>query len=124
MDTSEIAIITAVISIAGTIITNIIGKWLGRRFEAAQVHATEGDAAKDVADAVSALIKPMKETLEELRSENQKMRSRVVAMEDELSNMKLLMRRVNDAFNYLADATRESMPEKVDHAIKIKKGEV
>lgn len=124
MDVTETAIITAIISIGGTILTNIVGKYLGRKSEAAQIRAQEGDTAKDMTEAVSILINPMREELALLNKDNARLKSRIIAMEDEVANLKLDLRRSNDAFEYIIGVSRETFPEHVERAIKIRRGDL
>lgn len=124
MDVTETAVITAVISIGGTILTNAVGKYLGRKSEAAQIRAQEGDTAKDMTEAVSILINPMREELALLNKDNARLKSRIIAMEDEVDNLKLDLRRSNDAFEYIIGVSRETFPEHVERAIKIRRGDL
>lgn len=124
MDVTETAIITAIISIGGTILTNAVGKYLGRKSEAAQIRAQEGDTAKDMTEAVSILINPMREELALLNKDNARLKSRIIAMEDEVANLKLDLRRSNDAFEYIIGVSRETFPEHVERAIKIRRGDL
>lgn len=124
MDVTETAVITAVISIGGTILTNAVGKYLGRKSEAAQIRAQEGDTAKDMTEAVSILINPMREELALLNKDNARLKSRIIVMEDEVANLKLDLRRSNDAFEYIIGVSRETFPEHVERAIKIRRGDL
>ena len=124
MDVTETAVITAVISIGGTILTNAVGKYLGRKSEAAQIRAQEGDTAKDMTEAVSILINPMREELALLNKDNARLKSRIIAMEDEVADLKLDLRRSNDAFEYIIGVSRETFPEHVERAIKIRRGDL
>lgn len=124
MDVTETAIITAIISIGGTILTNAVGKYLGRKSEAAQIRAQEGDTAKDMTEAVSILINPMREELALLNKDNARLKSCIIAMEDEVANLKLDLRRSNDAFEYIIGVSRETFPEHVERAIKIRRGDL
>lgn len=124
MDVTETAIITAIISIGGTILTNAVGKYLGRKSEAAQIHAQEGDTAKDMTEAVSILINPMREELALLNKDNARLKSCIIAMEDEVANLKLDLRRSNDAFEYIIGVSRETFPDRVERAIKIRRGDL
>lgn len=124
MDVTETAIITAIISIGGTILTNAVGKYLGRKSEAAQIRAQEGDTAKDMTEAVSILINPMREELALLNKDNARLKSRIIATEDEVANLKLDLRRSNDAFEYIIGVSRETFPEHVERAIKIRRGDL
>jgi len=123
VDVTETALLTAAISVGGTLLTNAVGRFLSRKADAAQIRAADGDAAKDISDAVSTLVKPLREELNEVRKENTKFRSRMIAMEDEVANLKLELRHVNEAFEFLVSAARESVPDQVEHAIKIRKGD-
>jgi len=123
VDVTETAIITAVVSIGGTILTNVVGKYLGRKSEAAQIRAQDGDTSKDLSEAVSILIKPMREELSLLNKDNAKLKSRVIAMEDEVDNLKLDLRRASDALEYLIGVSRETFPEHVERAIRIRRGD-
>lgn len=123
MNPNELAVFTLLISVAGTLLTNVIGKMLSRRQDLAGAKAQEGDAAKDISDAVSTLLVPLKLELSEVRADNTKLRGRVIAMEDEVANLKLDLRRVNDAFEYLVGVSRETFPDHVERAIKIRKGD-
>jgi len=124
VDVTETAVITAVISIGGTILTNAVGKYLGRKSEAAQIRAQEGDTAKDMTEAVSILINPMREELALLNKDNARLKSRIIVMEDEVANLKLDLRRSNDAFEYIIGVSRETFPEHVERAIKIRRGDL
>lgn len=124
MDVTETAIITAIISIGGTILTNAVGKYLGRKSEAAQIRAQEGDTAKDMTEAVSILINPMREELALLNKDNARLKSCIIAMEDEVANLKLDLRRSNDAFEYIIGVSRETFPDHVERAIKIRRGDL
>jgi len=124
VDVTETAVITAVISIGGTILTNAVGKYLGRKSEAAQIRAQEGDTAKDMTEAVSILINPMREELALLNKDNARLKSRIIAMEDEVADLKLDLRRSNDAFEYIIGVSRETFPEHVERAIKIRRGDL
>lgn len=123
MDVTETAILTAVISIGGTILTNAVGRYLGRKSEAAQIRAQDGDTSKDLSEAVSILIKPMREELALLNKDNAKLKSRIIAMEDEVANLKLDLRRASDAFDYIIGVSRETFPEHVERAIRIRRGD-
>lgn len=123
MDVTETAVLTATISIAGTILTNAVGRYLGRKTEAAQIRAQDGDTARDMTEAVSILIKPMREELALLNRDNTKLKSRIIAMEDEVANLKLDLRRTSDALEYLIGVSRDVFPEHVERAIRIRKGD-
>jgi len=123
VDGIDSLLLTAAVSIGGTIITNAVGKWMARKSEASQNRALDGDAAKDVSEAVSILIKPLRDELALVQKENSKLKSRVVAMEDEVAGLKLDLRRASDAFEYIVNVSRDTFPEHVERAIRIRKGD-
>jgi hypothetical protein len=65
----------------------------------------------------------MREELSLLNKDNAKLKSRVIAMEDEVANLKLDLRRASDALEYLIGVSRETFPEHVERAIRIRRGD-
>ena len=63
---------------------------------------------------MSILIKPLRDELALVQKENSKLKSRVVAMEDEVASLKLDLRRASDAFEYIIGVSRETFPEHVE----------
>ena len=45
-------------------------------------------------------------------------------MEDEVASLKLDLRRASDAFEYIVNVSRDTFPEHVERAIRIRKGDV
>ena len=124
MDNNQIALVTLIISIGGTLLTNFVGKLLSRRQDMAGVKGVEADAAKDLTEAAGAFIKPLREELDLVRKSDERNRSAIALLKDELESLKSEIRRADDSIAYRVNAIKDTHPTDVDVALKIRRGEL
>ncbi len=124
MDNNQIALVTLIISIGGTLLTNFVGKLLSRRQDMAGVKGVEADAAKDLTEAAGAFIKPLREELDLVRKSDERNRAAIALLKDELENLKAEIRKADDAIAFLVTAVKETHPAEVETAMKIRRGEL
>lgn len=146
MDNSvEVVVISAIASV----ITLLIGKFISSRMEQAQAQSNEGDAAESLSNAAKTqvevyqreIITPMQHRIEELvsqlsimeedrfqssvrtQADLSTMRQQIDKLTSQVNFMKGELFRADTSLEYITSVAKQSYPNEVDKAIRIRRGQ-
>lgn len=137
----------------GAVVLAIVGAWIGRKMATAQkslvdaqaqlAHAQaegqEGDTSEvlsktaklQIETYTELIVKPLKEKIAEIsqdliitKEELKLARAENSIMREDLFNIKLLFRQVENSLDYLVTKVKDSFPDEVNKALEIRKGKI